>query len=76
MLPTAPDFLMKTIDLRCGPTDDGFVEDRDENVDSQIQVEHPGTINQTSTKPVKPNVLYLIRKFYKRKLVGSFQAFP
>ncbi|KAF8816699.1 hypothetical protein BYT27DRAFT_6384066 [Phlegmacium glaucopus] len=65
--PTAPEFLMKTIDLRHDSTDNEFVEVRDENVDSQtvFEGEPPATFDhvaaQTSTRSVK-NLFFLIHK--------------
>ncbi|KAF8816698.1 hypothetical protein BYT27DRAFT_7248122 [Phlegmacium glaucopus] len=71
-----PDFLMKTIDLRHDSSDDEFVENRDEIVDSQAAFEEqPGTFDhvaeQTSTNSIKQNFLFLIHKLvnHKRKFV-------
>jgi len=61
MLPTAPDFLMRTIDYRNHSTDVIFDEGRDEDVEEE----------QKSINPVKRNFLLLVHKLvsYKQKFV-------
>lgn len=63
MLPTAPDFLMKTIDLRHHSMDVRFDEGRDEDVE----------VEQMKTKPIKRNFSFLVHKLvsYKQKFVTS-----
>jgi len=60
MLPTAPDFLMKTIDLRHHSTDVRLDEGHED-----IEAE------QKSTNPVKRNFLFLVHKLvsYKQKFI-------
>jgi len=66
MLPTAPDFLMKTIDLRRNSMNAKFDEGCDED-ETILEAE------QKSTNPVKRKFLFLVHKLvsYKQKFVTS-----
>ncbi|KAF8804373.1 hypothetical protein BYT27DRAFT_7194459, partial [Phlegmacium glaucopus] len=78
MLPTAPDSLMKTIDLRDDPKD-ALECACDEDADAQtiFEAESPATFDrgaeQTSNHSIKQNLLLFIRKFipYKRNFVNN-----
>jgi hypothetical protein len=81
MLPTAPDSLMKTIDLRYNSTFDELVEDHEKDVDSETifateqlaTFDHVAETEQTTEKinRVKRNLLFLVHRLvaYRRRFV-------
>jgi len=80
MLRTAPDYLMKTIDLRGNAFWDAF--DEDGETQTTFETERPTTLDcgaeQASNNSIKQNLLLFIHRFfsYKRNVInkGPFVA--